>query len=71
MARFQGPVRPHRSRVHLDDRATIDALLDVDSAAWLEEMEQIRTYLESYGERLPEQLVVELDKVVTGLQQTI
>jgi len=49
------------------DDATLEALLEVDSAAWSAEMEQIREYLETYGERLPAQMMAELDKVVAAL----
>jgi len=49
------------------DSATLNALLEVDGAAWSEEMEQIREYLEQYGERLPAALIEELDKVVAAL----
>jgi len=50
------------------DGATLDALLEVDVEAWLDETAQIREYLEGYGERLPDQMIVELDKVVTDLK---
>jgi len=53
------------------DAATLDALLDVDTEAWLEEAEQIRTYLGEYGERLPAQMIVELDKVAAALKESI
>jgi phosphoenolpyruvate carboxykinase (GTP) len=49
------------------DRATLEALLNVDTEAWIDEMQQIREYLEQYGERLPAQLIEELDKVVAEL----
>ena len=49
------------------DEATLEALLEVDSAAWSAEMEQIRDYLESYGERLPAQMMAELNKVAAAL----
>jgi phosphoenolpyruvate carboxykinase (GTP) len=52
------------------DRATLEALLAVDSEAWTEEMEQIREYLLGYGDRLPAQLMVELDEVVAELKET-
>ena len=49
------------------DNATLAALLDVDAPAWSAEMEQIREYLEEYGERLPAQMIVELDEVAAAL----
>jgi phosphoenolpyruvate carboxykinase (GTP) len=52
------------------DKQTLEALLDVDAEAWLAETEQIREYLQSYGERLPDQMLVELDKVAEALKET-
>ena len=51
------------------DEATLEALLAVDRDAWSTEMEQIREYLEGYGDRLPDQMVVELDKVAAALAE--
>ena len=51
------------------DIATLEALLEVDSEAWSAELEQIREYLELYGDRLPAQMVAELDKVAAALQR--
>ena len=63
---------PHAADINLNgldtDGATLDALLEVDVEAWLDETDQIREYLEGYGERLPDQMIVELDKVVTDLK---
>ena len=50
------------------DQATLDALLEVDRKAWSAEMDEIREYLEQYGDRLPEKMTVELDEVVTALK---
>jgi phosphoenolpyruvate carboxykinase (GTP) len=50
------------------DRQTLQALLEVDAEAWLDETDQIREYLEEYGERVPAQLLEELDAVVAGLK---
>jgi phosphoenolpyruvate carboxykinase (GTP) len=62
---------PHVSDIDINsldtDTATLEALLSVDSKAWSEEMEQIREYLEGFGDRLPHQLIVELNKVVADL----
>jgi len=49
------------------DEATLEALLEVDRDAWSAEMEQIREYLQGYGDRLPAQMITELDKVVADL----
>lgn len=49
------------------DNATLEALLAVDAEAWQVEMEQIRAYLEQYGDRLPGQLIAELDEVADAL----
>ena len=49
------------------DLATLEALLEVDTKAWAQEMEQIREYLEGFGDRLPHQLIDELNKVVADL----
>ncbi len=50
------------------DPATLEALLEVDADAWLEETAQIREYLEEYGDRLPQRLLDELDEVVADLK---
>jgi len=63
---------PHASDIDLvgldTDSATLDALLEVDTEAWSDEMMQIREYLEQYGDRLPDQMIRELDKVVAELK---
>ena len=51
--------------------ATLEALLDVDSDAWSVEVAQIREYLQQYGDRLPAQMVMELDKVETALSDSV
>lgn len=50
------------------DLATLEALLEVDCKDWVEEMEQIREYLEAFGDRLPHQLIDELNNVVADLK---
>ncbi len=52
------------------DSSTLEALLEVDTHAWSGEMEQIREYLEGYGERLPGEMIEELDKVVVALKES-
>jgi phosphoenolpyruvate carboxykinase (GTP) len=48
--------------------ANVSALLEVDEAAWREEIEQIRSDLEAYGDHLPAQMLEELDKTRNALQ---
>ena len=64
---------PHVADIDIEgletDTATLEALLAVDRDAWSDEMEQIREYLEGYGDRLPAQLVTELDKVAAALRE--
>jgi phosphoenolpyruvate carboxykinase (GTP) len=50
------------------DEATLKALLEVDREAWEVEMEQIREYLEGFGDRLPAAITTELDKVAAALK---
>ena len=63
---------PHFEDININGldttRSTLEALLDVDTEAWSEEMEQIREYLEGYGERLPDQMIEELNNVVSSLK---
>ena len=47
--------------------STLSQLLEVDRPAWSEEIAQIREYLESYGERLPERMLSELEKISAAL----
>ena len=48
---------------------TMQALTSIDKAQWLEEMSAIGEYLDSYGDRLPEALKAEQQKVVDQLNQ--
>ncbi len=48
---------------------TMQALTSIDKAQWLEEMSAIGEYLDSYGDRLPEALRAEQQKVVDQLNQ--
>jgi phosphoenolpyruvate carboxykinase (GTP) len=45
----------------------LSQLLAVDKAQWQEELSQIGEYLDSYGDRLPEQLRTEHEKIVQAL----
>ncbi len=46
---------------------TIDALLEVDAPAWGAEMDEIRSYLAGYGDRLPSELLAVLNHVSSAL----
>ena len=46
---------------------TLDQLLAVDPGQWREEMEAVGAYLRSYGERLPQRLLTEHQKIVSAL----
>lgn len=46
---------------------TLRALLSVDRELWRQELAETRTYLEQYGERLPEEMRTELDKSAAAL----
>ncbi len=65
---------PYATDINIDGLAingsTLEALLDVDREAWSFEMEQIRDYLASYGDRLPAQMIEELDKITAALNNT-
>ena len=46
---------------------TLQQLLAVDPEQWREEMQDIGEYLQSYGERLPDRLRAEHEKIVQAL----
>ena len=48
---------------------TMNTLLSVEAQDWNEEMNEILVYLQSYGDRLPQQLVAEIDQVSSALTQ--
>ena len=48
---------------------TMHALTSIDTAQWQEEMSAIGEYLDSYGERLPEALKAEQQKIVEQLNR--
>ena len=50
---------------------TMQALLSVDAEQWLDEVDAVSTYLQSYGERLPPALVDEQEKVLAALRQAV
>jgi phosphoenolpyruvate carboxykinase (GTP) len=49
--------------------ATMDALLEVDTAAWREEISEIGKYLDSFGDRTPESIKVEQRRVKEALSR--
>ncbi|MEM9403983.1 MAG: phosphoenolpyruvate carboxykinase (GTP) [Pseudomonadota bacterium] len=51
--------------------ATLRSLLTVDADQWLDEVDAVSTYLESYGERLPAALVEEQAKVLAALREAV
>jgi phosphoenolpyruvate carboxykinase (GTP) len=48
---------------------TMNALLEVDAPAWSVEMEEIRAYLDGYGERQPPEMLQQLNLVVAELAE--
>ncbi len=53
------------------DRATLDALLEVDAADWSRELGAIGEYLDSYGERMPAALKAEQQQIQAALEQML
>ncbi|MGB8635268.1 MAG: phosphoenolpyruvate carboxykinase (GTP) [Rhodanobacteraceae bacterium] len=64
-------ILPEASEINLEgldiDAGAIEQLLEIDRDGWREELDAIGTYLESYGERLPERLRREQQQVVAAL----
>ncbi len=62
---------PRADELNLDgldlDRARLDALLEVDNAAWQEELGAIGDYLDTFAPRLPTQLRKEQQRVAAAL----
>ena len=52
------------------DPAVLATLVDVAAPAWLTEMQAISDYLDSYGERLPDTLRAECDRVLAELRKS-
>ncbi|MFN2301757.1 MAG: phosphoenolpyruvate carboxykinase domain-containing protein, partial [Gammaproteobacteria bacterium] len=50
------------------DASVMDELLSIDPAAWRDEVTAVREYLESFGDRLPDDLLDELQRVEKRLQ---
>jgi phosphoenolpyruvate carboxykinase (GTP) len=46
----------------------LQALLSVDPALWEKELADVRTYLQTYGKRLPAEMLKQLDEVEARLK---
>ncbi len=53
------------------DRQTLDALLHIDQAGWQAELADIGEYLHSFGERMPQQLHAEQQRVAKALADAV
>ena len=51
------------------DQADLEEVLKVDPEAWKQESEQIEEHLTSYGERLPRELLQELEDLQKRLAE--
>ncbi len=51
------------------DKATLEGLLTVDKETWKKETEGIKEFYKKFGDKLPEELVKELDKLETKLNK--
>lgn len=64
---------PRTEDLNLDGLAmapgALDTLLDVDAAGWLKELDGIGEYLATFGERAPQRLIDEQQRVHQALQQ--
>ncbi|MEO0577184.1 MAG: phosphoenolpyruvate carboxykinase domain-containing protein, partial [Pseudomonadota bacterium] len=64
---------PHASDIDVADLDIQDdsmaALMSIDPSDWLTEMEAISSYLDSYGQRLPQPLRDECDRVLGELRE--
>lgn len=62
---------PKAGEIKLDDlqldRATVDTLFEVDQAGWTAELAAIGEYLESFGQRMPQELHAEQKRVAKAL----
>ena len=52
--------------INVDDE-TMEELCKVDKAGWINEVSKVRSYLETYGTRLPQALRDEQDKIINDL----
>ena len=66
---------PHVEDLNTDsldiDRATLEELLTVDADQWRDEMASVLEYLESYGERLPDELVRQQKIIADALDEKL
>jgi phosphoenolpyruvate carboxykinase (GTP) len=66
---------PHAEDLNMSglgiDAATLKELLTVDSEQWRDEIASIREYLESYGERLPAELLRQQKTIADALDQRL
>lgn len=64
---------PHAKDIDINDldidQKTLEALVSISSAPWIEELESVGEYLDSYGDRLPQALRDELNRVITDLKK--
>jgi phosphoenolpyruvate carboxykinase (GTP) len=45
------------------DQSTLDELLEIDQEAWTKEIDSIKEFFEEFGDRMPKQLLAELDQL--------
>jgi phosphoenolpyruvate carboxykinase (GTP) len=45
------------------DQSTLDELLEIDQEAWTKEIDSIKEFFEEFGDRMPKQLLSELDQL--------
>jgi len=66
---------PHAGDINTNDLdldpAILEELLTVDSEQWRAEMASVLEYLESYGDRLPEELRVQQKMIADALDETL
>ncbi len=49
----------------------LNTLLSIDAAAWLDEVPSMRTHLEQFGDRMPQELLDELDGIESRLEAEV
>jgi phosphoenolpyruvate carboxykinase (GTP) len=66
-------ILPAHGAIEISDlnlpEGTCDKLCEVDKAAWLEEVNEMREYYKIFGDKLPKQLSEELDKIEERLKK--
>jgi phosphoenolpyruvate carboxykinase (GTP) len=53
------------------DQSTLDELLEIDPEAWTKEVESIKEFFEDFGERLPVQLINELQALDVRVKSSV